>query len=425
MQAPLATVPPALRAGIRQLMVLRGIAIAGQIGAIAAAAYLGVELPLTAMAFVVAALVGFNMLAWLRLRSPREASHAEIAAILAFDLTSFAVLIFLSGGTLNPFCLLFVLHAVLVALLLPPMWAAIGAAAIVACFVALARLHLPLALAGGEPLPARLLLLGHCMSFALTAGVTALFVTRIVAALREHDRMLGEATQRELRDDAVLRVGALAAGAAHELGTPLTTMAIVAAEIRRGTDSTSIQRDAGVLIEQIGICRETLANLMAAAGHARAASGGREHLDRFLDSIASRCRTLHPVAHIACDWSAIGPAPEIFAEQGLRQALLALLCNAADASPKEVLFSGRRDGDTLRLAIADRGDGFASADRDKAGRTFFTTKEPGKGAGLGLILASRAIERHGGSLGWRNREGGGTLAEVSLPMQSLSLEVRA
>ena len=417
--------PPALKASVRQLMILRSIAVCGQVGAIVTAGLLGVALPLTAMACVVAALILLNALTWLRLRSSREASHAEISAHLGFDLASLTLLLYLSGGTNNPFSLLFVLHAVLMALLLPLPWAAAGALVVIACFVLLTGVHLPLALSGGEPLPAGLYAFGQWLSFTLTAGITAWFVVRIAATLREHDRMLNEAVQRALRDEAVLRVGALAAGAAHELATPLTTIAVSAEEIRRNAESPGVRHDADVLVSQIGIVREMIANLLAAGDHAHSVSGGRERLDVFLESIVDRCRTMQPEASIVCNWDQISPAPEIFAEQALRQALLALLCNAVDASPNDVEFCGRRDGSILRLAIADRGSGLPTADLDRLGRSFFTTKLPGEGAGLGLVLATRAIERLGGALFWKNRAGGGTVVEVEIPLDALTLRTQS
>jgi two-component system, sensor histidine kinase RegB len=417
--------PPALRASVRQLMVLRTIAVSGQAAAIATAWFLGVLLPVAAMALVVGAVIVLNALTWLRLRGAREASHAEIAAYLGFDLTVLTLLLFFSGGVTNPFCLLFVLHVVLMALLLPPPATASGTVLVVACYVALTRFHAPLEMRSGDAVPAHLPTFGWWLSFMLTTGVVAWFVVRIVATLRNHDRLLSEAAQRALRDEAVLRVGALAAGAAHELATPLTTMAVAAGEIARNADSPSLQRDAGILTSQIKICRETIANLMAAAGHARAVGGGRERLDQFLESIAVRCRTMHPEANIVCDWGGVLPAPDIFAEQALMQALLTLLNNAVDASPKEVQFAGYREGDALQISIADRGSGLSAGDQGKLGRAFFTTKPPGKGTGLGVVLASRAIERLRGTLCWEDRPGGGTRVKVMLPMASLSLEAHA
>ena len=403
-------------------MILRSIAVSGQAAAIAIASILGVALPLPAMASVVAALVLLNAFSWWRLRSVRATSHAEIAAQLGFDLISLTLLLYLSGGASNPFVLLYVLHAVLMALLLPLRWAAAGALAVIACFVFQTRMHLPLVMRTGDTLPNSLITFGQWLSFALTAGITAWFVVRIVAVLRDHDRMLNEAAQRALRDEAVLRVGALAAGAAHELATPLTTMAVTADEIRRNAEAPTLKHDAEILASQIGICRETIANLLAAGGHAQAGAGGPERLDVFLEAIARRCQTLHPKASVVCKWELIHPSPEIFAEEALRQALLALLSNAVDASPSDVEFRGQSDDVCVRLTIADRGSGLPPAEVDKLGRSFFTTKPPGHGAGLGLVLASRAIERLGGTLGWENREGGGTLVKVEIPLDTLTVK---
>lgn len=417
----LAASPPALLASLRQLVILRAIAAAGQAAAIAAASFLGAALPIAPMAAVVASVVALDAWTWRRLRSAREASHGELAAHLAFDLLALAALLFLSGGAFNPFSLLLVLHAVLMALLLPPLWASIGAGAIAACFVALASAHVPLAQASGEALPFGLIAIGYAVSFTLTVTITASFVARIAAELRDHERRLNEAAQRALRDESVLRVGALAAGAAHELSTPLTTMAVVAGEILRNAPTAQCARDAELLASQVALCRESISNLLAAGGHARAVSGGRERLGAFLDSIAARARALHPQALVASDWKALDPAAEIFAEEGLRQTLLSLLDNAIDASPGDVSFCARCDGERLRIEVADRGNGLPEAHADKLGRVFFTTKPPGRGTGLGLVLSARAIERLGGSLAWEKREGGGTRALLSLPLDSLRL----
>jgi two-component system sensor histidine kinase RegB len=414
--------PPALRASVRQLMILRSVAVVGQTGAIASASYLGVALPLAPMAVVVGALVAVNALTWLRLRTAREASHADIAAHLAFDLAALTTLLFFSGGATNPFSLLFVLHAVLLALLLPPGTAALGTAAAIACYVVLIRVHEPLQMVDGASLPVGLRLIGLEASFALTAGFTAWFVARITAALRDHDRRLSEAVQRALRDDAVLRVGALAAGAAHELSAPLATMAVIAADIQGNSHCASLAADVSKLRAQIDVCRETIANLMAAAGHAQPAGGGAESVDRFLESIADACRATRPGARIRTDWRAADTAPRIFGDHGLRQALLALLNNAVDASPDDVRFVASLAPDTLRIAIVDHGPGLAADDLEKVGRAFFTTKPRGKGAGLGLVVASRAIERLGGTLRFEKRSEGGTRAEVALPLGGLRVE---
>jgi two-component system sensor histidine kinase RegB len=406
---------------VRQLMVLRTIAVVGQAAAIVVSAALGVALPLTAMFAVVAALVLLNVATWFRLRSTVRPTLPEVAGNLACDLVAFTMLLFLSGGPANPFSLLYVLHGVLMALLLPPWPAALGVTLTVACYTALVRYALPLRLADGESVPASLLIFGGWLSLALTVAVVAWFVLQIVTKLRLRDRLLLEAARKAQADETILRLGALAAGAAHEIATPLTTMAALVGELGREADTPSVRRDAGVLAGQIDACRQTLAKLFAAADHARAEGGGGEALETFLEVIARRIRTLRPELRLACRWQGASPAPRIFADQTLRQAIMVLLDNAADASPHDVEMTAEWDERTLRLTIEDRGEGVPPDHVEKLGRTFFTTKPPGRGVGLGLVLAANSVRHLGGTLRWKDRAGGGTLAEMVLPLYALLL----
>ena len=407
--------------GVRQLILLRTVALCGQAAAIAVAAALGVALPLAAMATVVGALAAVNTVASSRLKRGAQVTQGELAANLAIDLIALTLLLCLAGGSTNPFILLYLLHVTLIALLLPWRLAAAGTVLVLACHALAGRIALPLRQADGGALPPDLMRVGEGLSFALTALVIAWFVARVVAASRAQDRRLQEATRTAINGEAVLRVGALAAGAAHELARPLATMAIIAGDLGRDAGPTERERDATLLSEQIAACRETLGNLMAAAGHVRAEGGGRERIDHFLEAIARRCRALRPGLALTVRGEGVHPAPEILAEQSLKQAILILLNNAADVSPDDVHMSGTWDSDTLRLAIIDRGGGIPADSRDRLGRVFFTTKPEGQGTGLGLVLAANAVGRLGGTLRWSNREHGGACAEIELPLATLRI----
>jgi two-component system sensor histidine kinase RegB len=413
--------PPALISSLRRLMWLRGLAIAGQAAAIALALALGVALPLDPMALVIAAEVAMNVYTVLRLRRGAAATHREVAAHLGLDLAAFTLLLILSGGAANPFALLYLLQVVLIALLLPMRLAVAGTLLVIASFGLAYAFSEPLHDWWGEPLPHSLVTLGLWVSFALTAAVTAWFVSRMVADLRTHDRLLHEAARRELNDAALLRIGTLAAGAAHELGTPLTTMAVVAGEIARGADTPALKRDAAILVSQLDACRHALANLAAAAGQMRTAGGGRAPLDRFLASLVARFKATRPDVPLTARWEGSAPAPEIFADASLQQAILILLNNAADASPHDVEIVGRWNEATLKLTVNDRGAGVDAASLGKLGRSFFSTKPPGKGTGMGLVLTASTLDRLGGSVSWSNRAEGGLAADITLPLKGLLL----
>lgn len=413
--------PPALVASLRRLLWLRGLAIVGQCVAIALALALDVALPLDPIVLVVTAELAMSIYAGVRLRRGTAATHREVAAHLAFDLAAYSLLLILAGGAANPFALLYLLHVVLVALLLPIRLAAAGTLLVIASFGLAYAFSEPLHDWWGEPIPHSLISLGLWVSFTLTATVTAWFVGRIVVDLRTHDRLLHEAARRELNDAALLRLGTLAAGAAHELGTPLMTMAVIAGEFAREADTPARERDAAILQAQIDTCRQALGNLAAAAGHVRTQGGGRAPLDRFLGGIAARFQAMRPDVPLEMRWEGTSPAPEIFADAALQQAILILLNNAADASPHHVDMHGRWDESTLRLSIGDRGPGVDAAALSKLGRTFFTTKPPGKGTGMGLVLTASTLDRLGGRVDWSNRPEGGLAAEITLPLRGLLL----
>ena len=227
---------PALPASLRQLVDLRSVAIAGQALAVAGAVLLGVSLPVAPMAIIIAALLVLNIVASARLKRGVPATHGAVAAQLALDLAAFTGLLLFAGGSANPVASIYLLHVVVIAMLLPWRSALAGTALVIACLALAIRFAEPLRHTDGQPLSEAALALGLWVSFALTAAVTAWFVIRIVASLREHDRLLQESARKALNDEAVNRLGTLAAGAAHELGTPLTTIAMIAGEMQREAD---------------------------------------------------------------------------------------------------------------------------------------------------------------------------------------------
>lgn len=411
--------PIALPGALPRLVRLRWIAVAGQALAIAAAQAASVALPYRWLWLVAAAAFATN--AWSAARVSRGArvSHGGVAAHLAFDLATFSALIFLSGGTENPFLTLYVLHAVLMALLLPMRLALAGAMAVAASFAVATALEAPLRFVDGSPVPDAIVHAALWAGFLVTVVVTAWYVARNVADLRAHERLLREAAARALNDEALTRIGTLAAGAAHELGTPLTTIAVVAGEMARSAATPEDRRDAAILTAQVDACRRALSNLTAAAGHLRPEGGGAAKLDRFLAAIVARFQAIRPGVPVTARWEGSSPVPEIFADVTLQQAILILLNNAADVSPHHVEVVGHWDESALHLSVGDRGPGAEPARLAAFGRNFFTTKAPGKGTGLGLVLTASTVARLGGSVQWSNRKGGGLSADVTLPLATL------
>jgi two-component system sensor histidine kinase RegB len=263
-------------------------------------------------------------------------------------------------------------------------------------------------------------LTGMWLTFAVSAGLIALFVARMARSLRERDQRLAAAREESLRNERIVALGTMAAGAAHELGTPLNTLTLLVDELERNTaGSPGAGEDLGEMRRQLANCKRIITELLASAGHARGEGGSPQPVDGFLKEVVSKWEMMRPSARFEFRWESDGPAPRILAEQTLSQAVINLLNNAADASPDRIEIEGRCVEDEFVIEVRDHGPGLTPEVLSQAGQPFFTTKAPGKGFGLGLFLANATIERFGGSVRLFNREGGGACTEVRIPLEPL------
>lgn len=412
-----APLPSTAAINLRRLVLIRAIVLVGQAAAVwIASESLHMALPLRPLALILAAMAVVNLLSWLRLRREAPVREAELAAQLVLDVAALTGLLYYSGGPTNPFVLLYLLPLAFAAAALPGRIAWVMAGVTTACYTWLMFHYVPLPHSHGEPADEfGLHVLGMWFGYVLSAGLIAGFAARMSATLRERDRMFAEMRERELRAERVLALGALAAGAAHELGTPLSTMAVLLKDME--ADRPVAGDKLAILRDQIRRCKEILSSVSASAGEARAEAGGSFVLDAYLEDIVRKWLVVRPGVQVHRHFAGSAPAPRIVAEQTLSQAIMNLLNNAADASPESVEVEGRWSEDTLTLEIADRGPGLAPEVREKAGKRLVTTK--GEGLGLGLFLAYTTLNRLGGEVRLLEREGGGVLCRLTLPLAPL------
>jgi two-component system sensor histidine kinase RegB len=410
---------PAVAAPLRlpRLVALRWFEIAAEIGLVVLAGrWLGLDAPLEPVLAVCAAQAGLN-LALIAFGRGRDASDGQLLAQLLLDVAALSLIVYFAGGAANPLISLYLPLVAVSAAVLPARLASVVAVASVACYSLLNVLHSPVHIHDHE-LALEAHLAGMWLIFVLSAGTIAWFVVRLTSEVRRRDAALASAREAALRNERVVALGNLAAGAAHELGSPLATMAVLAGEIAADPALPArLREDAELLRSQVASCKEIITGLAVQAGGSRAEHAQLAPLDAWVCGTIARWRALRPRVQAAVDVDGTRPAPRIVADATLGQALVNLFQNAADASPAEVAIHARWTDRELLVEVLDRGAGIPGALGQALGREQVRSQEGGMG--IGVMLAFAAVERSGGSVEFSAREGGGTMARVRLPLAGL------
>jgi len=330
------------------------------------------------------------------------------------------VFLYFTGGATNPFAPLFLLPVVIAAATLPLLQTWVIAAIAVACYSSLMFFHFPLSLHGGSLGNFTLHIWGMWIGFLLAAVLVAYFVWHIGASLQEHVEALSLAREDALRTRQVLALGTLAAGTAHELGTPLSTMAVLARELEMACgDRPDSVRDLKLLREQIDRCKRILARMSHDAGQLQADAGELLAVDRYLDEVVSEWKLVHPQRSLCMRSSGPIPAPDIVVDRTLTQAITNVLDNAAKVTTEPIEMNAYWDAEELCIEVRDQGPGLAPEVVSRVGQPF-NSGRPDDGLGLGLFLARTTLDRLGGRIRFRNPGGGGSLIVITLPLGPLA-----
>ncbi|MBM4373458.1 MAG: HAMP domain-containing histidine kinase [Deltaproteobacteria bacterium] len=405
---------------LRWLVRLRWGAALGQASVILIARELfTLELPL-AWLFALIAVEAVTNLACVELLRRRAVQEWTLASVMALDVLLLTGLLHFSGGSFNPFNFLYLVHIALAAVVLRPAYTWGLVALSLACFGSLfgGVLGLPVRDHVHHAEQMEMHLRGMWVAFAVAAAFIVYFVDRIRRALAARDGELARSRARVERSDRLASLGTLAAGAAHELATPLGTIAVAAGELdaalTRG-DRASISEDVALIQDQVRRCRAILDQM--AAGDAPGEAPELVTLASLAESVA---RTMRPVGSIelALD-GAVATRAARLPRRAVEQALRALVKNACDASDgAPVTLSGGSDGESLWLEVRDQGRGMAPEVLARVGEPFFTTKETGTGMGLGLYLTNALAEQLGGRLDIESELGRGTSVRFVLPSRT-------
>lgn len=408
---------------LRRLIGLRWLAIAGQAAALVLAPWFGLDLPRAPLLITILTLSMINFGAWWRLKRRGEATDHEVFAHIAVDVSAWSLALYWTGGATNPFVSLLLVYLVLTAALLPMRYTWSMVALTCGIYSLLLFFYVPLMsvthdhhdMAMHEGVGFRMHIVGMWFNFVVSALLIAAFAARMLQSVRERDQALAAAREDILRNERIVALGTLAAGAAHELGTPLATIAVISRELESDlSDQPDAAASISLLREQVTRCKTILSDLLARAGGDRLEAARTEKADQYLHQLLDKWNLMRPGLAPQLHWPG-GAAPTLPVDLMLDQALLNLLNNAADASPDSIEIGADWDARHFILTIRDRGPGFDHAAMQQAGKDCFTTKPPDQGIGIGLFLANATLSRHGGEVRWFNREGGGAVTEVRLP----------
>lgn len=421
---------------LRRLSRLRWALLASEIALLLACEGIaGIVLPHKPLVTVFGLQLAFNLVTTWRLRQHRARNSvpgdAELTGQMVVDLTALSALLFYTGGATNPFVSFYLPGLALAAAILP--WRLVGVLALyaLACYSVLLFAYVPLHLHDPDN-AIHYHLFGMWLNFVASAVMIAVFVARLASVLRERDAQLAAAQDKLLREARVEALNAQSAGVAHEIGTPLATLAVIAGELRadaadaaRGrTPVSDYLHDLRTMEQQLALCRSTLARLRE--DHETLAP---RRIDAWLASFVERWQLRHPQATLQADATPAALAQAV--EQArVGQILTILLDNAARAQQqagrgREPLSlsiwlddagGGGSGSGALVFRVTDRGAGIPVALRAHLGETPVASTHGGQG--IGLYLAQSAARQAGGGLAWQAPAEGGTVAELRLPLIS-------
>lgn len=416
------------------LVRLRWLFFAGQIAVLAISRVTGAD-PGHHRDILIAAVAAYGLsnLALFRFWGSRAHPARLMGAVLLLDGVLLTIMLAASGGSSNPFSVLYLVHITLAALVLGARWTFAVSALCVLEYSLLFLMPQAHHHHGGAGFDQHLY--GMFAAFVLAAALIAFFVGKIARAIAAQREQIAALREDAARNARLASITTLAAGAAHELGSPLATIAVAAheASLRVNAAASSaastspVAADLRLILLEVDRCRDILSQL--AARSAQADDPRPISLDELAEELRELSRELHgeaAAARLDIQASDAAPALRVPVEQ-LAQSLAALVKNALDASAtgEPVRVTLQREPRGVRISVADRGAGIDPERLPHVGEPFFTTKEPGRGLGLGVFLARAFFESQGGTLRIESALGRGTTVVGELPLSAGELAERA
>ncbi len=426
---------------LQWLFILRNLMIGGEsLLLLISIDILKIPLHQEALWLTILAIGSVNLYTWMRLKTDIHVTEMEIFSQLAIDVFAIAALLYLTGGATNPFTWIFLLPVILTAIVLPHAYTWYMVILTTTLYTFLIPFHATLTtvephlmhmdMASMSPAMHdtqdqeffNFHIFGMWFGFVCSAGLVAFFAVELSNTIKMGERTLAEAREKSLQDERIIALGTLAASAAHDMGTPLGTMAIIAHELKDDYSPevhTELHEKMHILQDQINRCKQALSVMSASAGELRAESGHITVLSDYLDEVLMQWRSQQPGVKLNLHINPKAPLNEsILAELTLTHSLINILNNAAEvtAIEKGIDFSINpcTEENFVGLRIRDYGPGIPDELINKIGKA--PINDSSQGLGVGLFLTYSTINRLGGTIDVSNPPNGGACIDIILPL---------
>ncbi|HEX8957839.1 MAG TPA: ATP-binding protein [Burkholderiaceae bacterium] len=399
-------------AALRTVLLMRIAVLACLMLVLALAViFLGIPVPLEPIATIFGGLAVFNV--WFSRQAQLGDAHLErqIFIQLLADITALSWMLYCTGGATNPFVSFYLPALAMAAAMLRWQLALLLAALAVAAYSLLTSYYMPLHL-GNPERAISYHLAGMWLNFVVSALLITWFVARLSHSVRQRDAQLAQARLQQSQGDRALALGIQAANAAHELGTPLSTIAIITAELRHEVDALPqfLQEELAVIDEQLGLCKAALERM----GRSSSAPQEGTTIAQWLEQFITQWRLRYPGTRVVCD---IAPRDlAVRQHEALAQILTTLLDNAAQAvaaNDAAIHVSLQAGAQGTCVAVRDGGPGIAPTMLAQLGHKQVSSST---GRGIGLLLAFAAARQIGASIELSSPAEGGTLAALRIPL---------
>jgi two-component system, sensor histidine kinase RegB len=410
---------------LRQLYLLRNVTIVFITLMVILAYYgLNINLPVIPLSIILLIMAATNLVTRFIIDQDKAISQRMIFFQLMLEIISFSLILYFAGGATNPLTFFYLIPLAIAATVIPGRYTWTLTLITVLLYSLLLEYYIPLSYqvhdhqhmqSGNSQFNQHVL--GMWFGFLVSALLVTWFITYLAQELNARDKAINEAHQRELRDQQMVTLGTLAAGTAHELSTPLATLAIVSGELTDGYDpenNEELYENQQILRNQIARCKDILSVLSESAGETRADEGYLIAADDFIDQTIEHWQNLRDDANFELNKEAISDDAQLLYDKTISQSVINLLNNAAEVSQDPILISVKSEQEKLIIEIIDNGPGMSDKQIEMAGQTSFSDKP--HGMGIGLFLAISTLRRSGGSVQFERLPESGTRTRINMPL---------